>query len=66
MKYFCGFFPNSSTAAFANLPLSSIKSRCVSNDTGDVSTGDTDYNGTILFHVTGDGTITIDGVDYDN
>lgn len=34
--------------------------------TGDVSAEDTDYGGAILFHVTGDGTITIDGVDYDD
>lgn len=36
------------------------------NCTGDVSAEDTDGAGAILFHVTGDGTITIDGVDYDD
>jgi hypothetical protein len=34
--------------------------------TGGVSAEDTDYAGAILFRVTGNGTITIDGVDYDN
>lgn len=34
--------------------------------TGGVSAEDTDYSGAILFHVTGNGTITIDGVDYDD
>lgn len=36
------------------------------NCTGNVSAEDTDGAGAILFHVTGDGTITIDGVDYDD
>lgn len=34
--------------------------------TGGVSAEDTDSGGAILFHVTGDGTITIDGIDYDD
>lgn len=34
------------------------------NCTGDVSAEDTDFGGAILFGVTGNGTITIDGIDY--